>query len=125
MKLLLDMNLSPTWVRFLEENGFEAVHGSTIGEPTATDAVIMAWARITHDLDFSALLASTELVGPSVMLVRTELVDADDGAFVQRGAMVSPLGVSILVEFRIADTFVAQWPGPVFPTGQVRECMVT
>ena len=24
MKLLLDMNLSPTWVRFLEERGFEA-----------------------------------------------------------------------------------------------------
>jgi predicted nuclease of predicted toxin-antitoxin system len=78
MKLLLDMNLSPTWVRFLEENGFEAVHWSTIGEPTATDAVIMAWARdhgfvaITHDLDFSALLASTEFVGPSVMLVRTQ-----------------------------------------------------
>jgi predicted nuclease of predicted toxin-antitoxin system len=77
MKLLLDMNLSPTWVRFLEENGFEAVHRSTIGEPTATDAVIMAWARITHDLDFSALLASTELVGPSVMLVRTQDVLPD------------------------------------------------
>jgi len=83
MKLLLDMNLSPTWVRFLEENGFEAVHWSTIGEPTATDAVIMAWARdhgfvvITHDLDFSALLASTELVGPSVMLVRTQDVLPD------------------------------------------------
>ena len=72
MKLLLDMNLSPTWVRFMEENGFEAVHWSTTGEPTATDAVIMAWARdrgfvvVTHDLDFSALLASTEALGPSV-----------------------------------------------------------
>lgn len=71
MKLLLDMNLSPAWVRFLEENGFEAVHWSTIGEPTATDAVIMAWARnrgfvvITYDLDFSALLAATEAVGRS------------------------------------------------------------
>lgn len=78
MKLLLDMNLSPTWVRFLEENGFEAVHWSTTGEPTATDAVIMAWARdrgfvvLTHDLDFSALLASTEAVGPSVIQVRTQ-----------------------------------------------------
>ena len=78
MKLLLDMNLSPTWVRFLEENGFEAVHWSTTGEATATDAVIMAWARdrgfvvVTHDLDFSALLASTEAVGPSVVLVRTQ-----------------------------------------------------
>ncbi|MGQ0848904.1 MAG: DUF5615 family PIN-like protein [Actinomycetota bacterium] len=83
MKLLLDMNLSPTWVRFLEENGFEAAHWSTIGEPTATDAVIMGWARdrgfvvITHDLDFSALLAFTEAVGPSVVQVRSQDVLPD------------------------------------------------
>jgi predicted nuclease of predicted toxin-antitoxin system len=107
MKLLLDMNLSPTWVGFLEENGFEAVHWSTIGLPTATDAVIMAWARdrgfvvITHDLDFSALLAYTEGVGPSVLQVRTQdvLPDAigsdvmralrDHGAALDQGAIVS------------------------------------
>ena len=83
MKLLLDMNLSPTWVRFLEENGFEAVHWSTTSEPTATDAAIMTWARdrgfvvITHDLDFSALLASTEALGPSVIQVRTQDVLPD------------------------------------------------
>jgi len=83
MKLLLDMNLSPTWVRFLEENGFEAVHWSTIAEPNATDAVIMARAReqgfvvITHDLDFSALLASTDAIGPSVIQLRTQDVLPD------------------------------------------------
>jgi predicted nuclease of predicted toxin-antitoxin system len=83
MKFLLDMNLSPTWVRFLEENGFEAVHWSTTGEPSATDAVIMAWARdrgfvvVTHGLDFSALLASTEALGPSVIQVRTQDVLPD------------------------------------------------
>ena len=107
MKLLLDMNLSPTWVRFLEENGFEAVHWSTTGEPTATDAVIMTWARdrgfvvVTHDLDFSAILASTEDVGPSVIQVRTQdvLPDAvgsdvvrvlrDHRAALDEGAIVS------------------------------------
>ena len=107
MKLLLDMNLSPTWVRFLEENGFEAVHWSTTGEPTATDAVIMTWARdrgfvvVTHDLDFSAILASTEAVGPSVIQVRTQdvLPDAvgsdvvrvlrDHRAALDEGAIVS------------------------------------
>ena len=107
MKLLLDMNLSPTWVRFLEENGFEAVHWSTTGEPTATDAVIMTWARdrgfvvVTHDLDFSALLASTEAFGPSVIQVRTQdvLPDAvgsdvvrvlrDHRAALDEGAIVS------------------------------------
>jgi predicted nuclease of predicted toxin-antitoxin system len=76
MRLLLDMNLSPSWVRFLEENGFVAIHWVAIGPVTATDAAIMAWARenghvvITHDLDFSALLASTEATGPSVILLR-------------------------------------------------------
>ncbi len=83
MKVLLDMNLSPTWVRFLEENGFEAVHWTTVGEPTATDAVIMAWARghgfivMTHDLDFSSILAATEAAGPSVLQVRTQDVLPD------------------------------------------------
>jgi predicted nuclease of predicted toxin-antitoxin system len=107
MKLLLDMNLSPAWVRFLEENGFEAIHWSAAGEPTATDAVIMAWARgrgfvvITHDLDFSAILASTEARGPSVIQVRTQdvLPDAigpdivrvlrDQRAALDQGAIVS------------------------------------
>jgi len=107
MKLLLDMNLSPLWVRFLEENGFEAIHWSTTGGPTATDAVIMAWARargfvvVTHDLDFSAILTSTEAVGPSVIQVRTQdvLPDAigsdvvrvlrDHSAALDEGAIVS------------------------------------
>ncbi len=101
------MNLSPTWARFLEENGFEAVHWSTTGEPTATDAVIMAWARdrgfvvVTHDLDFSAILASTEAIGRSVIQVRTQdvLPDAvgsdvvrvlrDHRAALDQGAIVS------------------------------------
>ena len=31
MKLLVDMNLSPSWVDRLARHGFEAVHWSTIG----------------------------------------------------------------------------------------------
>ena len=42
------MNLSPDWVLVLESAGFEAVHWSTIGSPSATDKVIMAWA-LTND----------------------------------------------------------------------------
>ena len=78
MKLLIDMNLPPAWVRFLQEEGFEAFHWSTTGDPKATDATIMGWARqaghvvFTHDLDFSALLAVTEARGPSVIQVRTQ-----------------------------------------------------
>ena len=83
MKVLLDMNLSPRWVRFLEQEGFEAVHWSTVGDPRATDAAIMAWASqngyvvFSHDLDFSALLAATQVAGPSVVQVRTQDVMPD------------------------------------------------
>ncbi|HET9956664.1 MAG TPA: DUF5615 family PIN-like protein [Polyangiaceae bacterium] len=78
MKLLLDMNLSPEWTRFLEQEGFEAVHWASVGSPTASDAEIMEWARereyvvFTHDMDFSALIAVTGAAGPSVLQVRTQ-----------------------------------------------------
>jgi predicted nuclease of predicted toxin-antitoxin system len=78
MKILLDMNLPPRWVEFLQHEGFEAVHWSTVGDACAADAVIMTWARsngfvvFSHDLDFSALLAATEAEGPSVVQVRTQ-----------------------------------------------------
>ena len=75
MKLLLDMNLSPVWVRFLEENGFEAVHWSTLGERTAPDAVIMAWAR---DRDFAVMTHDAAL---------------DEGAIVSLDALASRVRV--------------------------------
>lgn len=83
MKLLLDMNLTPNWVGFLQGEGFEAVHWSAVGDPRASDATIMEWARrggyvvFTHDLDFSALLAATDATGPSVIQVRTQDVLPD------------------------------------------------
>ncbi len=78
MKILLDMNLSPAWVQFLSDKGFEAVHWSQIGDPKAKDPVIMQWARandhivFTHDLGFSALLAAGGQDSPSVMQVRSQ-----------------------------------------------------
>jgi predicted nuclease of predicted toxin-antitoxin system len=84
MKLLVDMNLSPTWVAVLTEAGWETVHWSGIGNPRAADAEIMAWARqnghvvFTHDLDFGTLLALTQAEGPSVIQVRTQ--DVTPGA---------------------------------------------
>lgn len=78
MKLLLDMNLSPLWVPFLEEHGFEAVHWSDLGPPTAQDTEIMEYAEegnfvvFTHDLDFGRLLALQRGNGPSVVQIRTQ-----------------------------------------------------
>jgi predicted nuclease of predicted toxin-antitoxin system len=83
MKILLDMNLSPTWVAFLEQAGFVAAHWTSVGSPTAGDADIMEWARqhdhivFTHDMDFSALLAVTGAAGPSVLQVRSQDVLPD------------------------------------------------
>jgi hypothetical protein len=37
VKLLLDMNLSPAWAKVLEEAGFETVHWSQVGKPTAPE----------------------------------------------------------------------------------------
>ena len=78
MKLLLDMNIAPRWVDFLLARGFEAVHWSSVGAPTAPDSDIMAFARdggyivFTHDLDFSAILAATKGEKPSVIQLRTD-----------------------------------------------------
>ncbi|WP_437549555.1 DUF5615 family PIN-like protein [Sorangium sp. So ce367] len=77
MKVLVDMNLSPTWAPFLKGEGIEAVHWSAVGDPRAQDRELMAWARqggyivFTHDLDFSIILATTGASGPSILQVRT------------------------------------------------------
>jgi predicted nuclease of predicted toxin-antitoxin system len=69
MKLLVDMNLSPSWVRFLVEAGFEAVHWSEVGSGSAADSELMQWAAdagygvLTADLDFGAILAAMQLGG--------------------------------------------------------------
>ncbi len=78
MKILVDMNLSPTWVPFLVTHGIEAVHWSAIGEPSASDSQIFDYAAendlvvFTHDLDFAMLLAACKSRGPSVIQVRTQ-----------------------------------------------------
>ncbi|ABA22109.1 conserved hypothetical protein [Trichormus variabilis ATCC 29413] len=78
MKILIDMNLSPDWVETFAQAGIEAVHWSTIGNPRATDRVIMTWAVdnnyivFTNDLDFGTLLAATQANSPSVVQVRTQ-----------------------------------------------------
>ncbi len=78
MTLLVDMNLPPALASALESAGFPAVHWSTVGAPTADDAEILAWARqhgrvlITHDLDFSAILAASGNDTPSVVQLRSQ-----------------------------------------------------
>jgi predicted nuclease of predicted toxin-antitoxin system len=78
MKLLVDMNLSPRWVAVLADAGVEAAHWSTLGTSNAPDLEIMAYAKaddyivLTHDLDFSAILAVTHGEKPSVVQIRSD-----------------------------------------------------
>jgi predicted nuclease of predicted toxin-antitoxin system len=84
MKLLLDMNLSPAWVPYLTACGWQTKHWYSIGSADAPDAEIMWWAKeqgycvITHDLDFSAILAATRADGPSVSQIRAQNLSYGD-----------------------------------------------
>jgi predicted nuclease of predicted toxin-antitoxin system len=83
VKLLVDMNLSPRWLGVLFEAGIEAAHWSMLGTHNAPDSEIMAYASVngyavlTHDLDFSAILAATQGEKPSVVQIRAEDVSPD------------------------------------------------
>ncbi len=78
MKFVIDMNLSPIWVDVFLKNGWEAIHWSTVGANNAPDYEIMGWAKeneyivFTHDLDFGAILATTQTKAPSVIQIRTQ-----------------------------------------------------
>ncbi len=78
MKLLIDMNLSPAWVPFLNRNDISAVHWSTLGPASAKDSEIMDFAAanglvvFTHDLDFGTMLAARKASGPSVIQIRSQ-----------------------------------------------------
>jgi len=83
MKVLVDMNLSPTWASLLTGAGITALHWSAIGPATAPDHEIMAYAKsndyvvLTQDLDFSAILAATQGEKPSVVQIRSEDLSLD------------------------------------------------
>jgi predicted nuclease of predicted toxin-antitoxin system len=80
IKILIDMNLPPKWVKLFRDEGMEAVHWSEVGAVDAKDQLILKWAEdnghivFTHDLDFGTLLAATDAKGPSVIQVRTQNV---------------------------------------------------
>ncbi len=78
LKVLIDMNLSPDWATTLQRHGWDAIHWSAVGAPSARDREIMDWAAahdyvvFTHDLDFGTMLALTRAAGPSVVQIRGE-----------------------------------------------------
>jgi predicted nuclease of predicted toxin-antitoxin system len=107
VKVLVDMNLSPSWVQALEDHGFPAIHWSSVGDGSAPDSVVLEWAHdnahvlFTNDLDFGAILAATRATFPSVIQVRAQdvspahLIDLvvqglrQHEAVIERGALIT------------------------------------
>jgi predicted nuclease of predicted toxin-antitoxin system len=65
-RFIIDMNLTPRWVEYLSDAGYECVHWSRIGPANASDRHICAYAReqgfivLTNDLDFPQMFAYTK-----------------------------------------------------------------
>jgi predicted nuclease of predicted toxin-antitoxin system len=83
VKVLVDMNLSPAWTRFLSQSGISATHWSEVGARDATDEELMRYAVthglvvLTHDLDFAAVLAAAGDKKPSVVQIRSGNLSPD------------------------------------------------
>lgn len=83
MRLLLDQGLPRTTVLHLHNFGIEAVHVGDVGLATGSDATILEAARqqerivVTLDADFHALLVLSGAIGPSVVRIRIEGLQAE------------------------------------------------
>lgn len=107
MKFLIDMPLSPALAVWLEAQGHDAVHASTLGLGRASDPEIldraMAEARVvvTADLDYPRLIAMAGATEPGLVLFRggdwsdTEVIDCMHD--VLRAFSSSELANSVLV----------------------------
>jgi predicted nuclease of predicted toxin-antitoxin system len=109
IRVVIDMNLSPAWVQAFVDSGMDAVHWSAVGDPRAPDREILAWANanesvvLTHDLDFTTILALTHAVGPSVVLLRApaalgKRLEAMTIAAIERHAAALVAGAIVVVE---------------------------
>lgn len=77
MRLLIDQNLPVRVADALRAGGHDVVHVADRGLSRAADAAILVLAEVegrtivTEDSDFSALLARSGALTPSIVLVRT------------------------------------------------------
>ena len=59
LPLLVDMNLSPAWVDWLHARGCSAVHWSSVGNPCASDRIVLAWARLSMVMSCSRMTSTS------------------------------------------------------------------
>jgi predicted nuclease of predicted toxin-antitoxin system len=79
MRFVVDMNLTPQWVDFLEVLGYPTGHWSSVGRRDAQDGDIIEWAGehdcvvLTGDLDFETIIAMAGSSEPSVVQLRSDV----------------------------------------------------
>ncbi len=84
MRFLIDMNLTPLWVPFIEAAGHNALHWRDVGPSDAPDTELLRYAEahrlvlLTQDLDFGMLLALAGASTPSVIQFRCQDVLPSD-----------------------------------------------
>lgn len=77
MRFLVDMNLSPLTVDYLNKKGYDAVHARVLGLKQAKDKELLKVAIterriiITQDLDFGDLVIFSEGPTPGALIIRT------------------------------------------------------
>jgi predicted nuclease of predicted toxin-antitoxin system len=77
MTILVDANLTPFWVEYLQLAGSQATHWWSVGKGDAPDVELLDWAVehdaaiLTGDGDFSQMIALGRLTRPSVIYLRT------------------------------------------------------
>ncbi len=82
-RFLADMNISPKTVEALQKQGYDIIRVSQVLPANASDRKILEFARqedrsvITHDLDFSALLALGGHSRPSLITLRLSASDPE------------------------------------------------
>jgi predicted nuclease of predicted toxin-antitoxin system len=78
VNLIIDENLPPRWVQYLESPDLRVTHWKDIGKVGEFDEIIIEYARdheaviVTQDLDFTRLLALRGSRLPSVIQCRVE-----------------------------------------------------
>ena len=92
MRFLADVNVSRRVVARLQDEGFDVIRVSDILDPRTPDQDIISEARrrgaavISHDQDFTAILATTGAIEPSLINIRVSDVEIE--SLVQRIATV-------------------------------------
>jgi predicted nuclease of predicted toxin-antitoxin system len=83
MKILIDMNLSPRWQKFLTEAGLQAAHWSELGAGDASASISWLTPRHTTMSQIRAEQLAPDLIGSHIVSALRQLaVELDYGALV-------------------------------------------